>query len=76
VGEIGLRKLIRILYEHADGPFVLGKEASYPDLIVAGLWSFLKRLDQGDLFERGMSYDQTLIRHWEACQQYLARDDH
>lgn len=74
--EIGLRKLIRILYEHADGPFVLGKEASYPDLIVAGLWSLLKRLDQGDLFERGMSYDQTLIRHWEACQQYLVRDDH
>lgn len=70
-------ELIAILHEHEDGPFVLGKTPSYADLILAGFWSFAKKLDKdGDLFERGMGIDGAVRKHWEACQVYLERDDH
>lgn len=70
-------ELVAILHEHEDGPFVLGKTPSYADLILAGFWSFAKKLDKdGDLFERGMGIDGAIREHWEACQCYLERDDH
>jgi glutathione S-transferase len=70
-----VKELVGILKEHEDGPFVLGKEASYADLIVAGYWAMAKRLDRGDVFERAMGLDEVFPKHWEACQKFLERDD-
>lgn len=71
-----IEDLIKILHEHEDGPFILGKTPSYPDLILAGFFAFAKKLDQGDIFERGMAFDEAIPRHWEACQGFLERDDY
>lgn len=74
--EPGIQELIKILHEHEEGPYVLGKTPSYADLILAGFWAFAKKLDQeGDVFGRGMKVDEAIPRHWEACQGFLARDD-
>lgn len=72
----GIKELIAILHEHEDGPYVLGKTPSYADFILAGFWAFAKKLDKGDMFERGMSYDEAIRKHWDACQKFLERDDH
>jgi glutathione S-transferase len=75
--EGGLRELVKVLGEHAGGPFVLGEEPSYADFVLAGFWAFLKRLDkEGDLFGRVMGVDGAFGKHWEACQPWLERDDH
>jgi len=75
--EGGLKDLVKILGENAEGPYVLGKEASYADLILAGFWAFLNKLDKGgDLFGRIMGVDEAFGKHWEACQEYLERDDY
>jgi len=72
----GIEEIIKILHEHEDGPYVLGKTASYADLILAGFWAFAKKLDKGgDVFGRGMGLDEAIPKHWEACQGFLERDD-
>lgn len=71
-----IKEIITILHEHKDGPYVLGKTLSYADLILAGYWAFLKKLDKGgDVFERLMEIDEAFPKHWEACQKFLERDD-
>lgn len=75
--EGGLEELVKILGENADGPYVLGGEASYADLILAGFWAFLNKLDKGgDLFGRVMGVGEVFGKHWEACQEFLERDDY
>lgn len=76
--EGGLKLLGEIMGEHnAEGPFVMGKEASYADLVLGGLWAFLAKLDKGgDLFGRVMRFDGRFGRHWEACGPYFERDDY
>ena len=72
----GIEEIIAILHEHEEGPYVLGETPSYADIILAGFWAFAKKLDQcGDFFGRGMGLDGALLRHWEACQRFLERDD-
>jgi glutathione S-transferase len=68
-------ELVGILRENEGGPFVLGEEASYADLIVAGYWAMAKKLDRGDVFGRAMGLDEAFPKHWEACQEFLQRDD-
>lgn len=72
----GLKDLKALLYEDESGPYVFGKEASYTDLVLAGLWVFLKKLDKGDVFDRILGYDEAFRGHYEACLKYLERDDH
>lgn len=72
-----IQALTSILHENEGGPYVLGIDPSYPDLILAGLWVFVNRLDKGgDLFGRIMGHDEALLKHWEACQDFISRDDH
>lgn len=70
-----LQALVEMLNEHNSGPFVLGEEPSYADLILAGYWAFIKRVDKNDIFERLMSYDGAFPKHWEACQIFLQHDN-
>jgi glutathione S-transferase len=68
--------LVAILRENEGGPFVLGEEASYADLIVVAYWAMARKLDRGgDVFERGLGIDEVFGRHWEACQRFLEKDD-
>jgi glutathione S-transferase len=71
-----IQEIVAILHEHGKGPYVLGETASYADLILAGYWAFLKKLDKGgDVFGRLMKSDEVFPKHWEACQKFLERDD-
>jgi glutathione S-transferase len=71
-----IQEIIAILHEHEEGPYVLGETASYADLILAGYWAFVKRLDKGgDVFGRLMEIDEAFGKHWEACQKFLERSD-
>jgi len=73
----GIDELKAILHEHEEGPYVMGKTVSFADFIVAGLWRFVEILDEGgDLFERGMKMDEAFTKHYEACGEWLRRDDH
>ena len=75
--EAGIREIAAILRENGEGPYVLGERASYADLIIAGYWAFARKLDKGgDVFGRGMGMDGVFERHWEACQEFLERDDY
>ncbi|KAK5120687.1 hypothetical protein LTR85_006045 [Meristemomyces frigidus] len=72
-----MEELKAILHEHDDGPYVMGEQVSFADFILAGLWRFVQLLDEdGDLFERGMKFDESFPRHYEACKKWLERDDH
>ena len=72
----GVAELRKILHEHEEGPYVMGKEVSFADFIVAGFWRFVEKLDQGgDLFGRAMKVDEAFPRHYEACEKWLERDD-
>jgi glutathione S-transferase len=71
-----IQEIVAILHEHEEGPYVLGKTPSYADLILAGYWAFVKKLDKGgDVFGRLMGIDEAFGKHWEACQKFLERDD-
>jgi glutathione S-transferase len=71
----GLEEVRGLLGEHA-GPFVLGEEPSYADFILAGVWGFCERLDQGgDLYGRLMEMDEKFREHHEACRPWMKRDD-
>lgn len=75
--EAPLQELVSLLHEHEDGPYIMGKQVSFADFILAGLWRFVQILDEnGDLFERGMKTDESLPTHYEACKRWLERDDH
>lgn len=73
--EPGLKEVVAILHEHQEGPYVLGQTASYADLILAGSCVFAKKVN-GEVFERLMGYDEVLRGHWEACQEFLKREDY
>lgn len=74
--EPHLTELKNILNEVKSGPYVLGEEVSFPDFIIAGLWHFVKLLDDnGDLYDRGMKIDASFPKHVEACQRFFEKDD-
>ena len=73
--EPHMAKLKAILHEHEDGPYVMGETVSFADFIIAGWWRFAQILDENDLFDRGLKYDESFGKHYEACKQWLEKDD-
>ncbi|KAK3707824.1 hypothetical protein LTR37_011826 [Vermiconidia calcicola] len=74
--EPHMNELKNILNENKDGPYVLGSSPSFADMIIAGLWVFVKKLDNdGDLYDRGMKFDPSFSEHVKACQKWVERDD-
>ncbi|SMY19031.1 unnamed protein product [Zymoseptoria tritici ST99CH_1A5] len=66
---------IRALLAENEGPYVLGKEASFADFVLAGLWRMLERVDRdGDVYGRIMK-DETFQKHHDACRQWQEKDD-
>ncbi|KAF2768550.1 hypothetical protein EJ03DRAFT_375235 [Teratosphaeria nubilosa] len=73
--EEPIRALVGLLKENG-GSYVAGKEASFADLILAGLWRFLQVLDkEGDLWGRVKGVDAVVGEHYEVCKGWLERDD-
>ncbi|KAK0314648.1 hypothetical protein LTR01_001472 [Friedmanniomyces endolithicus] len=74
--EPGMEKLRAILHEHEEGPYVMGKTVSFADFHIAGFWRFVQVLDEdGDVFDRGMRFDESFPKHFDACKEWLRRDD-
>jgi glutathione S-transferase len=74
--EVGFEGIKAMLEENNDGPYVLGKEVTFADFILAGLWTMLERVDRdGDVFGRTIGFDESFRRHYEACKGWLERDD-
>ena len=67
---------IAALLKENEGPYVLGREVSFADFVIAGLFRFLSRLDHGgDVYGRAMGVDERLGEHVEATKQWLVRED-
>jgi glutathione S-transferase len=60
-----------------DGPFFMGQTVSYAGFILVGFLQFLKRLSHdNDLFNRVVQVDQSFLVLYEACAEWLKRDDY
>jgi len=71
----GVEELQALLNEHQEGPYLMGTTPSYADFILAGLWRFLELLDKdGDLFGHLMKQDESFMKHYQACKQWMERE--
>lgn len=70
-----LNDLKSIVNEDQQGPYVLGQEPSFSDLIIAGFFAFEKKVDRGDLYDRLLAYDASFPELVKACQKWFERDD-
>lgn len=74
-----LEELKKVMTENkttGDGPFVMGREVSFADFVIAGAFSFLKDLDrQEDLFGRITQIEPIFKEHFDACQPWFERND-
>ena len=74
--EPGLEQLKEVLNQDPEGPYVIGKHASFSDFVIGGFFDFVKKLDRGDLYDRLMKTDESFPKHWEATKKWFERDDH
>jgi glutathione S-transferase len=72
--EPSMQKLEKLLHEHEEGPYVLGTEASYADLILAGFFKILLRLDLYVRFTEKAN-DVVFGKLYEACGKWVEKDD-
>lgn len=75
--EGGLKKLAALLREN-EGPYVLGDEVAYADLVILALWEGLKTFDEAagenDLFERAVgSFDGVFKRHYDRTKHFMEK---
>jgi glutathione S-transferase len=71
-----VRELAELLKEDG-GPFFMGQNVSYADFILVGFLQFLKRLScDNDLFNRVVQIDQSFLVLYQACAEWLKRDDY
>lgn len=71
-----LGEIKAILHENAGGPYILGKEPSFADFVLAGLWRFTELLDKdGDLHGQIIKFDGRFSTHYEACKQWMQKSD-
>jgi hypothetical protein len=60
-----------------EDPSFLARPVPYADFIVVGFLQFLKRLSyDGDVFDRAMQIDPSFLLLYEACVDWLKRDDY
>jgi hypothetical protein len=54
----------------------MGETVSYADFIVVGFFQFLKRISyDDDIVGRALQIDPSFLVLYEACPQWLKRDD-
>ena len=74
--KAGLDELEALVWEHKvdEGPFVLGSRVSYADFVVVAVLEGFRRVGR-ELFERICEGREGLRGVWEACENWLERDD-
>jgi len=71
-----LSELAGLLKENG-GPFLMGKTVSFADFVVLALLQMLKRISyDGDAFDRVVQTDPSFPVLYEACAEWLKRDDY
>ena len=72
----GLDALNALMSEHKvdQGPFVLGSQVSYADFVIVAVLEGFRRIGQ-DLFERIVEGREALREVWEACGEWMEKDD-
>jgi len=70
----GIKSLGRLLAQE-DGPFFMGKTASYMDFVVVGLLHFYHRIDER-LFKKVLDIEPALGVLYDASKPWLERDDY
>lgn len=65
------------LLKQTGGPYFMGEIVSHADFVVVGFFQFLKRVSyDDDVFDRAMQIDASFLALYQACTQWLKRDDH
>jgi len=70
----GALKAAAALLKENEGPFFLGREASYADFLWVSFVMFVKRATE-EGFQRVVGVDEVLREHFEACGPWMERDD-
>lgn len=72
----GLDALEALMREHKvdEGPFVLGSQVSYADFVVVAVLEGFRRIGQ-DLFDKVVDGREALRGVWEACGEWMVKDD-
>lgn len=72
----GLDALEVLMGDHKvdQGPFVLGSQVSYADFVVVAVLEGFRRIGQ-DLFDKVVNGRDALRGVWEACGEWMERDD-
>ena len=71
--EEGIAELKRLLALN-EGVFFLGGEVAYVDFVFVAALKFWQRVDLG-LFREVVGRDEAFGRLWEACREWVGRDD-
>ena len=66
-----IREMGELLEEHG-GPFVMGKETSYADFVLASALYFMKRVDEA-VYERITRQHEALGRLVDACAEWFEK---
>ncbi|KAK7193656.1 hypothetical protein DPSP01_000209 [Paraphaeosphaeria sporulosa] len=64
----------KLLRKDASGPFFLGARVSYADFIFVAYLKFLETVDR-EVFERVVGLDEGFKGVYEACKEWLKRDN-
>jgi glutathione S-transferase len=67
------KEMAQVLKKHG-GPFFLGKEVSYADVILVSCLHFLKQVDL-KTYERYIALDASFSALYDASKQWLAKED-
>lgn len=70
----GFDEVAQMLKEHNEGPFVMGQELSYADIILVSELQFFKRIDEA-IFQKAVEIDESFQDLYDACGEWLARSD-
>jgi len=72
--QAGLEETAALLKREAGGPFFLGAEACYADMVWVGFVQFVRRASE-EGFEKLVGVDEVLRRQYEACGKWMEKDD-
>ena len=71
-----MEEMKKILDKDQRGPYVMGDTPSFADFVLAGFWRFVEMFDRDDeIFKRIMKFDESFPNHYDACKEWLKRDD-
>lgn len=75
--EPGLQALSKFLSEHKrdDGPYILGSQISYGDLILVAFLESSRRTS-GEIFKRIMDFHENIASLYKACSKWLERSSY